>query len=484
MNTKHTKQRVEFGDFQTPPSLAREVCALLADTDLSPSSILEPTCGKGSFLDAAIRAFPDAISARGFDYNPDHVQVAQTMLANHPNARVECGDFFSVDWESVLCKLPDPILVVGNPPWVTNATVGSLGGANLPQKTNADGLRGIEAITGRSNFDISEWMLRKTMGWLEGRIGVMAVLCKTSVARKVLHFSWSENAQIESAKVYRINAIEEFGASVDACLLIVRFNPGSRSVECDVYETLHAAIPSTRFGMWKNRIVADVEAFDRLSSLCSDGLVGWRSGVKHDCSRVFEISRKQNTLVNGLGEQVSIEADVVYPLLKSSDVVHGRGPRKYLFLPQRSMAESPLDLEHSAPLAWKYLLSNSDMLNNRRSSIYRKRPPFSIFGIGPYSLTAWKVAISGLYKELRFSKIGPHDGQPIVFDDTCYLFPCDSEEECDVLYELVTSSAATDFWLSLVFWDSKRPITAKLLNLLDLAALAKNSTSGHLFRGD
>jgi len=225
--------------------------------------------------------------------------------------------------------------------------------------------------------------------------------------------------------------------------------------------------------MREDRLVADLEAYERLSFLYGNGLIGWRSGVKHDCSRVFELSRKQGTLINGLGEHVSIEADVVFPLLKSSDIFHGREPRKFLLVPHRSMEESPLDLERRAPLAWKYLLSHADILSRRGSSIYKKRPPFSIFGIGPYSLTAWKVAISGLYKVLRFSKIGPYDGRPVVFDDTCYLFPCNSEEERDVLYELVTSSAATEFWSSLVFWDSKRPITSGLLNVLDLVALAK-----------
>ncbi len=473
MSTVTAKQKVEFGDFQTPPGLAREVCRLLAHSDLSPSSILEPTCGKGAFLDAALQAFPGTTAVRGFDCNPDHVRVSQAAVLDHPGARVEQGDFFRVNWDDVLFELPDPILVVGNPPWVTNAAVGSLRGANLPHKANIDGLRGIEALTGRSNFDISEWMLRETMRWLDGRVGVMAVLCKTAVARKVLYFSWSKLAQIESAAVYRINAIQEFGASVDACLLVVRLKPGSRTRECDVYETLRSATPLSRFGMREDRLVADLEAYDRLSFLYCDGLVGWRSGVKHDCSRVFELSGKQGALINGFGEQVSIEADVVFPLLKSSDVAHGREPRKFVLIPHRSMTESPQDLERRAPLAWKYLLSYSDILSKRGSSIYRKRPPFSIFGIGRYSLTAWKVAISGLYKNLRFSRRGPYDGRPIAFDDTCYLFPCDSEEECDVLYELVTSSAATEFWLSLVFWDSKRPITAKLLNLLDLAVLAK-----------
>jgi hypothetical protein len=41
------------------------------------------------------------------------------------------------------------------------------------------------------------------------------------------------------------------------------------------------------------------------------------------------------------------------------------------------------------------------------------------------------------------------------------------------LHRLVTSDAAIEFWSALVFWDAKRPITANLLNTLDLAELAR-----------
>ena len=175
----------------------------------------------------------------------------------------------------------------------------------------------------------------------------------------------------------------------------------------------------------------------------------------------------------GWARTVSIEAEVAFPLLKSSDIARGREPRKWILIPHRSMDESPLDLGSRAPAAWQYLLSHSNALAKRGSSIYSKRPQFSIFGIGPYSFAPWKVAISGLYKELTFSKVGPIEGRPVLFDDTCYFFPCDSEEECVLLHELVSSSVATDFWSSLIFWDSKRPISAKLLNVLDLATLAR-----------
>ena len=472
MSPKAAKQTVEFGDFQTPPHLAKSVCSLLLRTGFAPSSIIEPTCGQGAFLAAALEAFPDA-TIRGYEYNPAYAEAAHRAVSRFSQATIQKGDFFRIDWDAELSKLSEPWLVLGNPPWVTNATVGSLGGSNLPEKSNRDGLRGIDALTGRANFDISEWMLRENLRWLKGRRGAIAVLCKTSVARKVLVHVWSVDFPLKSATIYRLDAQREFGVSVDACLLFVCLVPGAQTHECAVYDTLNASRPSSSFGMRDNRLVSDLETYGRLHSLSSDGLSGWRSGVKHDCSRVFEFSVKDGELVNGLGEAVSLETDVVFPLLKSSDVAGHRPPRKYLLVPHRSMDESSHELRSRAPRAWQYLTSHELTLEARASSVYKKRPKFSIFGIGPYSFAPWKVAISGLYKSLRFTKIGPIDGQPVLLDDTCYFFPCDSEEECLSLYKLVSSPLALDFWSSLIFWDSKRPITAKLLNLLDLASLAK-----------
>jgi len=473
MKSEMAKQKVEFGDFQTPSRLARDVCNVLVRSGVTPSVVLESTCGEGAFLKAAVEAFPGT-TIRGYDCNPAYVETARRIVAGHPHATVESADFFQFDWDAELSRLAGPLLVLGNPPWVTNAAVGSLGGRNLPRKTNIDGLRGIDALTGRANFDISEWMLRENLRWLQGRLGAIAVLCKTSVARKILVHCWNGQFSIESAAIYRFDSVRDFGVSVDACLLVVRVKPGSCTRECDIFDSLGSRTPSSRFGMRDGRLISSLETYERLAFLYSDGLVAWRSGVKHDCSRVFELSKKGHTFVNRLGESLSLEAEAVFPLLKSSDVARGREPRKYVLIPHRSMDESPHLLESRAPSAWRYLTSHASVLQERGSSIYRKRPQFSIFGIGPYSFAPWKVAISGLYKKLTFSKVGPIDGQPVLFDDTCYFFPCDSEEECILLHELVTSSIATEFWSSLVFWDAKRPITAKLLNVLDLAALAKS----------
>jgi hypothetical protein len=220
-------------------------------------------------------------------------------------------------------------------------------------------------------------------------------------------------------------------------------------------------------------VVADVRLYDQWSGLLGRGLCGWRSGIKHDCSSIFELVQRGNGFENGLGNRVALEPDVVFPLLKSSDVARNAQPRKWLFVPQRSIRASAEHLQHSAPKAWQYLVAHDKLLAKRRSAIYRNRPRFSIFGVGAYSFSPWKVAISGLYKKLAFVEVPPFRGRPVVLDDTCYFFPCQSEEECGALRALVESEPARAFWAAIIFWDAKRPITSQILNLLDLAAVAR-----------
>ena len=75
-----SRSQVEFGDFQTPLTLAKEVCGLLRRQRVLPEFVLEPTCGTGAFLIAAAETFPRA-ALRGWDINSNHVQQAVAELA-------------------------------------------------------------------------------------------------------------------------------------------------------------------------------------------------------------------------------------------------------------------------------------------------------------------------------------------------------------------------------------------------------------------
>ena len=470
------RTRAEFGDFQTPINLAREVCSLIARTGFQPTCVLEPTCGTGSFVQAALETFPNVSRVLGFDLNQGYVEKARAAVravSSNANVEIRHGDFFQTNWSEIVAELPQPILILGNPPWVTNAQLGTLGSSNLPSKSNIDNLRGIDALTGTSNFDISEWMLRKNIEWLQGRSGMLAVLCKASVARKVLAFAWQRSVPMASAAFYRVDAKRYFGAAVDACLLLVRTDAAGRTKECSDYGSLRDQRPISVFGLRDGMLVADTNAYERWRNLAAPGLSGWRSGIKHDCSKVFELRLHNGRVFNALGELVDVEDEYLLPMLKSSDLAANRQPRLWMLVPQRTMDETTVRLQRDAPKTWRYLEAHSGLLDRRASSVYKTRPRFSVFGVGPYSFAPWKVAISGLYKKLDFVRVSPFQDRAVVLDDTCYFFPCQSQEEAELLHHLVRSDPAIEFWSAFVFWDSKRPITARLLNSLDLAVLAR-----------
>jgi hypothetical protein len=78
-------------------------------------------------------------------------------------------------------------------------------------------------------------MMRKNIEWLMRKNDALAMLCKTTVARKVLLYAWQNDLRIDSASMYLLDAQQYFGASVDACLLFVRGAPNGPSKECRVF---------------------------------------------------------------------------------------------------------------------------------------------------------------------------------------------------------------------------------------------------------
>ena len=468
----------EFGDFQTPEGLAAQVCTLLASRGIYPATVLEPTCGVGNFLLAALDQFPKLVTGLGVDINDDYVLALKERLCKRRYAhkvKVAHDSFFTIDWANILLDLPDPILVVGNPPWVTNSTLGALGSSNLPKKSNFQNFNGLEALTGKSNFDISEWMLINLLEMLAGRRATMAMLCKTAVARKVLVHAWKNGISLKESEIHPIDAGESFGAAVDACLLVCSMSPSSSNRDCRVYGHLGDNAPATTIGYHDGQLVADVSAYERWKHLGGgDAIYKWRSGVKHDCSKVMELRKEGDRYRNGLNELIDLEGVFMYPMLKSSEITngHSKEPTRWMLVTQKAVGEETSVIRVLAAKTWKYLQRQGDLLDRRASSIYRNRPRFSVFGVGDYTFAPWKVAISGFYKNLQFATVGPHEGKPVVLDDTSYFVSCQSEEEARHVAALLNSQPAREFFSAFVFWDAKRPITIDMLRRLDLSALA------------
>lgn len=469
-------KKIEYGDFQTPLDLASSIVAFLASSGESPDTILEPTCGRGSFIVASVSAFPRTRAFYGFDINSRYIkEVADNIRINKKKTVcLECKDFFKIDWLEFVGALIGRILIIGNPPWVTNSALGVFGGDNLPEKSNFQGHKGFAAKTGKANFDISEWMLIRLTEALHRRPGCVAMLCKTSTARKTLRYAWLQGLNVGRCSLHIIDAAKHFGAAVDACLLIMHTGISEAETTASVYPGLSFDGRISTLGIAGRELIADIDDYYRLRDIEGISYYTWRSGVKHDSASVMEFTRDNGHYVNGKHEECNLEPTYLFPLLKSSDLANGRlSPKKHVLLTQRKPSDDTFEISKAAPRTWAYLTAHKDALNGRQSIIYTNRPHFSVFGVGGYTFSPWKVAISGMYKSCRFEVIGAHEGKPIVLDDTCYFIPCASEREARFVSELLNSDVCQRFLRSLVFFDSKRPINIDILKRIDLRKLAK-----------
>jgi hypothetical protein len=464
-----------FGDFQTPIELARDVVELALARSTDFSTVVEPTCGVGNFLLAASERLGPSVSYAGFELNPSYVETCLAAVGSAGvEAQVKHQDFYEMDWKTFFARLSAKILVIGNPPWVTNAALGVLGGDNLPAKSNFQGHNGFAAKTGKANFDISEWMLIRLLEGLRGRPAMLAMLCKTATARKVLRHAWRNEFDLGQSSLHVIDAARHFGVSVDACLLLTHTGCSDSGQQATVYADLSFAQPLQTMGMVSGEMVSDVATYLELRDLDGIEYRRWRSGVKHDVARVMELEPVAGGYRNGLGETWPLEPDFVYPLLKSSDLANSRlAPRRHVLLTQSRVSDDTAAIALLAPETWAYLHRHGDAFDARGSSIYANRDRFAMFGVGPYTFAPWKVAVSALYQGLRFQAIGSLDDKPVVLDDTCYFFPCQSRDEAELFAGLLNAEVAQRFLRSLIFFDSKRAITIDALRRIDLLKLAE-----------
>lgn len=453
----------EFGDFQTPIDLAEKCLSLLSLE--GNYRILEPTCGAGSFLRAAGDLLPNS-ERFGIEIQPRHAaeaaQFGTILNVNMFNMDVSRD----IHWETDL-----PLLVVGNPPWVTSAELNRMDSANLPEKANFKGAKGLDALLGSSNFDVCEYIILKLLTEFSGHRFTLGMLCKTHVARNVMAQAYSAGLAIFDSSIHRIDAKRWFNAGVDACWFVLEGDPSrSRNYTTSSFESLADSNPDPlRFGIVDGKMVANVEKYKAVRLADGTSPYEWRSGLKHDASSIFELQATPQPITKN-GERLDLEPEYIFPLLKCTDIRRGRHTTlsKWVIVPQPTFGAETAQLQHIAPRLWKYLSANGGALDARKSSIYRNRPRFTVFGHGPYTYAPYKVAISGLHKEPVFRFVAPLNGQPVVLDDTCYFLPFDDPAEALVVWAALSSPASTELIESFVFWDSKRPITKKLLSRIDL----------------
>ncbi|HLF00653.1 MAG TPA: hypothetical protein VI547_01660 [Anaerolineales bacterium] len=472
----------EWGDFQTPLPLARQICRFLRRLGVSPSVIVEPTFGLGHFIIAALDTFPDVQLVYGVEIQDKYQGLLEDALRQRANVddvsaeiRLIQGNIFTHRFP-VKVTQAENLLILGNPPWVTNAELGAAESGNLPKKRNLKALSGLDALTGKSNFDICEYILLKLLETFSEKPGTLAMLCKTATARNIVHILPQKHFKVANVRVLEVNAGREFGAAVDACLLVMTFGVRRSAYICEVSSLDDPDHTERIFGWAGDKFVSDIQNYD--PELDGDSPWVWRQGVKHDCARIMELGAKDGVLLNGEGRAVEVESDHFYWLLKGSDLREFEiaAPRKKVILTQTHLADDTQLLMMNAPKLWAYLIEHEPWFMKRKSSIYRNKPRFSMFGVGDYSFKPYKVAISGLHKEAKFSLVCPLENRPVMLDDTCYFLGFDNYLDALLTASVLNSESVRKFLRSVVFVDAKRPYTKDVLMRINLAKAAMRST--------
>lgn len=471
--------REDYGDWQTSFEFAKSVCLYLKEAGISPDVIVEPTCGIGNFLVAAIEVFDSIKVVYGIEIFNGYISKTEQRLKEYlrknriENCELFNTSIFTFDFSNIVRDNKNKnILVLGNPPWVTNSGMGKTDGINLPTKGNIDKTRGIDAITGKGNFDIAESICNLLFdAFGQHQNTHVALLVKNSVIKNIVYRQHISSRNIQEIKQLCFDAKKEFDVSVAASLFECHIGTG-RGCQCESYDFYSRQLSHT-FGWVNDSFVSNVMDYQNTNMFDGQSPLVWRSGIKHDCSKVMELSLHGSTFSNGLKEVVDIDDVSIYPLLKSSDIGKGlKSVRKYLVLPQTSVSEDTLALKEKAPKTYLYLLEHAPYLDGRKSVIYRNKPRFSVFGLGRYSFAPYKIVISALYKDMIFSLVGPIEGKPVMVDDTCYLLGFDNIEYAKLTLHMLQSKMLKQFIQTLCFTDAKRVISRELLMRINLYQLS------------
>jgi len=468
--TINNEKKDEYGDWQTGLSLALSICEKIKSQGIRPQVIIEPTCGQGNFIIAALLTFDSIEEVYGIEIFKPYLDFLIDKLNNFPkpidNIKINLyhENIFDFDFKLITEHINGKIvLAIGNPPWVTNSKLSEIGSENLPMKSNFKKVKGLEAITGKANFDIAEYICIQLIENISSENVYFAFLLKNSVIKNIVYEQKEGKASLSNITQYNIDAQKEFSVSVPAALLSMRLFGGHDKI-CKVVD-FYSLTPQYSYGWIKDKFVANVDSYVKSQMIDGVSPFTWRSGLKHDCSKIMELSKADGHFVNGLGEIVDVEDDVLYPLIKSSDIKgkYISKTRKYVLVTQHSTKEDTSDMKQTYPKAYQYLLAHADYLDNRKSSIYKDRPRFCMFGIGDYTFKKYKVIISGLYKKTTFSLVSEIDGKIAVCDDTCYMLGFDDYHVARLTLEILNSQSVQDFVNSVCFYDAKRAINKDLL---------------------
>jgi hypothetical protein len=472
--TVPASSRRVFGEYYTPPALAElgvEEAASRVD-GFGDGVVVDPGCGAGAFLIAALRRKRrateggsggpadalDRLSSTvvGIDVNPVAVAAARTayLLALLPT--VADAD---VDRLSIPVFLGDALgladdapttgvegrtsVLVGNPPWIPwerlpEAQKERLRAGPIDRLDLFDH-RGASARLGHANDDLSLPFVWTCLDRYLRDGGVATFVLKRDHLRgpagRLVRTGRVGSRSLALDHVHDFGSVDPFGG-VDAAAALYVFRVGADAPDAGPGLEDDSAVPTT---VWEERddaarLTDATSAFASLSALRSavartetgltpvdadDPASPWRR-VDASVAAVGECDyRVRHGLKDDAKAVFSVDDDVlgriesthVYPYLRSKHVVKwGLFGHDRFLVPQRKAGEANADeLAREAPATYDYLESNRERLEDRGSSWFDGGPFYSLFGLGPYTWAPYKVVWCRLGFKPHFAVVSTVD---------------------------------------------------------------------------
>jgi len=491
------------GEFYTPGWLI-ELVLDRADYRGESVALLDPACGSGGFLIHAARRLRnrrDLLSViSGFDTNPLAVLSARVNLlyALGPDAKntatppkVYLHDCVLDD--NTFGRFP---VIAGNPPWVLWDNLDATYSRNHEQAWRSYGLFNLtsrEAQLGGGKKDLSMLVTYAAADKYLADGGRLVFILNQSIihSRSGSGFRTfklgADGPPLAAVHFDDLSATSPFDVRVRAAVLSIdkgrhTVYPVPYTVWTKTGDTLHPVekLAQPRGGIcgpWQ--ITDEAQKEDPRNTPVPDAPVtpdytartGAFSGGANGVFWVSIIENRGGTaLVHNLHScskhgidqlTAEVESELLFPLLRWGGVSRWHAePRGHILFVQEAETRKPIPemfMQTSFPLAYRYLKHFETALRNRKSAIIRRMMQrtafYTMFGIGPYTLSRWKVVWRRMDKEITAAVAGPADicgvEKPVIPQETLVFIACGDACEAHYLCALLNSPQATERILSI-----------------------------------
>ena len=484
--------RLALGEYYTPRGVA-DLALDALPASVADASVLDPGCGPGVFLTAALdrkRAawtgsadeFLDAAAASvvGIDVNPVAVKSATLAYctALFDDLEATDRDRFAVPvflTDALGLTRDDEIefrgdsldlqfdALAGNPPWIP--------WERLPERLkdrwreryveplHLQPHEGVTARLGHSNDDVSVPFAWTCIHRYLRSGGAAAFVLKRDLMRgpagavlRQLHVGDRSLALRDVADLSALDPFPAVGANVAIYALqadadpsfpvpATVWTPGDGTADFGSGAAFRASVASTATELVpldpEDGTTAWLRADAERAALgsCSHEI---RHGLKDDANAVFGFDR---------ADLDQVESGLVYPYLKSRHVRKwGLAGHDLRLLPQEQAGEdNEAWLSEQYPETYDYLTANREQLTDRSSSWLDRGPFYSVFGLGEYTWADYKVAWCRLGFKPDFTVVSTREdpglGEKRVIPGDHYMFVAtDDRREAHFLCALLNAA--------------------------------------------